>query len=554
MNSTIKKIFMFIFAILIIVGLRPNIAIAATKANHIDLRFSNVDFDRTAKVTAIIDGERFSMFLEKAIDDGMQEYRVGSNMKTYLKDISIDSEIEFEVVNIFNGKKITRTTGVLPKSINQEAFDRCYTQHWTPEEIDQAGMDFIFDYQNDLVNGPKYEVQFFYSNDDGTYPDSPDFTEKHSGVIGSRVSLTSDDYFPKKSNYHYDNKKTAQNNSSSGILGAENTDENPLVLRIYFKSNNALIDDKSNFYSVQWFDAEDNKEIRIKELRIGRIDSSVSVTDSDKKLKGYVFDTKNANNVLSDVVKEYPTTALKLYFAKASEVDNSSNYKNNGLIVIEKDPVGGDNDSISKKKKPTIGGDNDGVSSKNKEPEKGEIDVVSSTPFDPIGGQNEGASDGQGDSSTKKGKNDNNQGEPAKGKKNTLNPDIDPSNHKDGSSNNNPEPTTGKANPTNLKKNPSGGGSSSNNNVSTPAVKGSSSSGNGNSSGKSSNSSSKSGNPSTGKNNVTNPKPSIPKTASSPKNVNTNPYQAVNDCRNYIPKTGDFMSSFFDLFYTVFNF
>lgn len=71
-------------------------------------------------------------------------------------------------------------------------------------------------------------------------------------------------------------------------------------------------------YTVEWYDADSNEQIKESETRSGTADRTVSVRESDKEVTGYTFAEDNGHNVLSAVVAEDGSTVLKLYFTKNS--------------------------------------------------------------------------------------------------------------------------------------------------------------------------------------------------------------------------------------------
>ena len=311
----VKSLMFIVILLVFFICLQSNIVIANeipvtddTTAEHIDLRFRSADFDENARVTAIVNGKRIGMYLEPGMDGGMKEYRAVSNSDS--KNISLNSEIEFEVENKVDGETVTKTTGILSKDINYDAYQRCFKEHWSINTLDLVGMDFIFSYEGGFISGLKYEVRSFYSDENGTYPNKPEFTDKREGFAGSEVHLRDKDYIPKKDNYVYDGIKTVETNKISGILSSDNTDDNPLVLEVYFIKKPP----KDNFYEVRWYNSENGEEIRPNSLRTDKVGKEVSVTEQDKNIEGYIFDANNPNNITIDIVKDNVTITLKLYF------------------------------------------------------------------------------------------------------------------------------------------------------------------------------------------------------------------------------------------------
>lgn len=74
-------------------------------------------------------------------------------------------------------------------------------------------------------------------------------------------------------------------------------------------------------YTVEWYDAEE-EFLKAPETRSGTIGSKVSVTNYDKIINGYIFDTNNPSNILSTVLS--PTNnKLRLYFKSFDQMTNN---------------------------------------------------------------------------------------------------------------------------------------------------------------------------------------------------------------------------------------
>lgn len=75
---------------------------------------------------------------------------------------------------------------------------------------------------------------------------------------------------------------------------------------------------KEAAYTVDWYDAETGEKIQKQSIRRGKTDETVSVTGSDKTVKGYTYKSNDSRNVESAVLEERGTS-LCLYFIKDEE-------------------------------------------------------------------------------------------------------------------------------------------------------------------------------------------------------------------------------------------
>ena len=100
-------------------------------------------------------------------------------------------------------------------------------------QVDNDGDNILYAIWTANTN-TKYTVEFYYQNTDGTYPDTPNHSEKREGTTDTTVSVTADDKADKENGkyvYEADNK----NKVESGIVAGDGS----LVLKLYFKLNTA---------------------------------------------------------------------------------------------------------------------------------------------------------------------------------------------------------------------------------------------------------------------------------------------------------------------------
>ncbi|MBR4579424.1 MAG: InlB B-repeat-containing protein, partial [Oscillospiraceae bacterium] len=153
-----------------------------------------------------------------------------------------------------------------------------------------------------------YIVEYYYQNDDGTYPDAASATsDPRTGNTGEKVSVTADDKADKEGGkYTYD---SAANNVESATLAADGS----TVLKLYFKLNDAD-------YTVEFYYQDENlayqKADELTDTRTATIGQTVEATDEDKAkttYNGETFTLNEGESTLSATMA-LEGTVLKLYF------------------------------------------------------------------------------------------------------------------------------------------------------------------------------------------------------------------------------------------------
>lgn len=157
-----------------------------------------------------------------------------------------------------------------------------------------------------------YKVEFYYQNDDGSYPSTASKTEPRTGTTDTIVSVTNTDKEAKENGkYVYD---TTAANVESGSVAADGS----LVLKLYFKLNQA--DVTVNYY---WNETTD-KVATSKPLSAQTV-GSVITTEKPITIEGY---TALPNQTCSLIVgADASENVINFYYYKNVELTAVSDSK-----------------------------------------------------------------------------------------------------------------------------------------------------------------------------------------------------------------------------------
>ena len=151
-----------------------------------------------------------------------------------------------------------------------------------------------------------YKVEFYYQNDDGSYPSTASKTEPRTGTTDTTVSVTDTDKEAKENGkYVYD---TTAANVESGSVAADGS----LVLKLYFKLNQA--DVTVNYY---WNETT-NKVATSKTLHAQTV--GTSVTESPIAIEGYTAVSNASQTITIDV----SDNVINFYYYKNVELTANS--------------------------------------------------------------------------------------------------------------------------------------------------------------------------------------------------------------------------------------
>lgn len=121
----------------------------------------------------------------------------------------------------------------------------------------------------------KYKVEFYYQNDDGSYPSTASKTEPRTGTTDTTVSVTDTDKADKENGkYTFDANNI--NNKESDTVAADGS----LVLKLYFKLNQADV-------TVNYYWNETTDKVAISKTLSAQTVGSVITTEKPITIEGY---------------------------------------------------------------------------------------------------------------------------------------------------------------------------------------------------------------------------------------------------------------------------
>ena len=155
-----------------------------------------------------------------------------------------------------------------------------------------------------------YKVEFYYQNDDGSYPSTASKTEPRTGTTDTTVSVTDTDKADKENG-----KYTFDANNANNILSGPVAADGSLVLKLYFKLNQA--DVTVNYY---WNETT-NEVATSKTLHAQTV--GTSVTESPIAIEGYTAVSNASQTITIDV----SDNVINFYYYKNVELTAVSDSK-----------------------------------------------------------------------------------------------------------------------------------------------------------------------------------------------------------------------------------
>lgn len=152
-----------------------------------------------------------------------------------------------------------------------------------------------------------YKVEFYYQNDDGSYPSTASKTEPRTGTTDTTVSVTNADKEAKENG-----KYTFDANNANNILSGPVAADGSLVLKLYFKLNQA--DVTVNYY---WNETT-NEVATSKTLHAQTV--GTSVTESPIAIEGYTAVSNASQTITIDV----SDNVINFYYYKNVELTANS--------------------------------------------------------------------------------------------------------------------------------------------------------------------------------------------------------------------------------------
>lgn len=152
-----------------------------------------------------------------------------------------------------------------------------------------------------------YKVEFYYQGDDGSYPSTASKTEPRTGTTDTTVSVTNADKEAKENG-----KYTFDANNANNILSGPVAADGSLVLKLYFKLNQA--DVTVNYY---WNETT-NEVATSKTLHAQTV--GTSVTESPIAIEGYTAVSNASQTITIDV----SDNVINFYYYKNVELTANS--------------------------------------------------------------------------------------------------------------------------------------------------------------------------------------------------------------------------------------
>ena len=151
-----------------------------------------------------------------------------------------------------------------------------------------------------------YKVEFYYQNDDGSYPSTASKTEPRTGTTDTTVSVTDTDKADKENG-----KYTFDANNANNILSGPVAADGSLVLKLYFKLNQA--DVTVNYY---WNETTD----KVATSKTLAQTVGTSVTESPIAIEGYTAVSNASQTITIDV----SDNVINFYYYKNVELTANS--------------------------------------------------------------------------------------------------------------------------------------------------------------------------------------------------------------------------------------
>lgn len=154
-----------------------------------------------------------------------------------------------------------------------------------------------------------YKVEFYYQNDDGSYPSTASKTEPRTGTTDTTVSVTNADKEAKENGkYVYD---TTAANVESGKVAADGS----LVLKLYFKLNQADV-------TVNYYWNETTNEVATSKTLYAQTVGSVITTETPITIEGYTALPNQTCNLTVGV--DASNNVINFYYYKNVELTANS--------------------------------------------------------------------------------------------------------------------------------------------------------------------------------------------------------------------------------------
>lgn len=155
-----------------------------------------------------------------------------------------------------------------------------------------------------------YKVEFYYQNDDGSYPSTASKTEPRTGTTDTTVSVTDTDKADKENG-----KYTFDANNANNILSGPVAADGSLVLKLYFKLNQADV-------TVNYYWNETTNEVATSKTLSAQTVGSVITTEKPITIEGYTALPNQTCNLTVGV--DASNNVINFYYYKNVELTANS--------------------------------------------------------------------------------------------------------------------------------------------------------------------------------------------------------------------------------------
>lgn len=155
-----------------------------------------------------------------------------------------------------------------------------------------------------------YKVEFYYQNDDGSYPSTASKTEPRTGTTDATVSVTNADKEAKENG-----KYTFDANNANNILSGPVAADGSLVLKLYFKLNQADV-------TVNYYWNETTDKVAISKTLSAQTVGSVITTEKPITIEGYTALPNQTCNLTVGV--DASNNVINFYYYKNVELTANS--------------------------------------------------------------------------------------------------------------------------------------------------------------------------------------------------------------------------------------
>ncbi len=194
-------------------------------SNHIDLGFTNTEFNGVSKAIVHINDSSYEMNDQPVSEEELNRVEKRLNLKNRNIEVSTKDTIYFEV--LFNGQWYSNKSRA-SEAANKRAYEECCNAHTYRQ--DEFGFDFKYDFYQEF--NLKADVNYYNNNPDGTvespYPTTANWTSEDQNSKGKvTIAQYSATGFTAPENYEFTGWNTKADGSGDAYTLGENGKFNP---------------------------------------------------------------------------------------------------------------------------------------------------------------------------------------------------------------------------------------------------------------------------------------------------------------------------------------